>query len=296
MSELTHPAPLRPGDAVRVVAPSGPFPPALVWRGLGWLRDRYRVRFNRGIFARDGYFAGDDARREEELRAALTEPDTRAIVCARGGYGASRYAHRLPWASLRRAPKWLVGFSDVTALHLEANRAGVASLHAGNVTALGRGDHQTREGLRRALEDPTGPRRWPVRVHVPGPCEGPLWGGNLALLHGCAVAGRLALPEGAVLLVEDVGERPYRLDRMVTTLLVGGHLDRVAGVALGEFTDCRPGDDGLGAEEVLVSLFSRLGVPVVGEVPVGHGRRNEPVVLGGGVRIADGLIHLGRVQ
>lgn len=265
---------------------------------MGWLRERYRVHFDRGIFAHHGYLAGDDDRRAAELSEALEEPGLAAIFCARGGYGASRYAHRMPWEALRRHPKWLVGFSDVTALHLEANRVGVASLHACNVTALGRSDAPTRDGLRAVLEEPDLPRVWAGTPCQDGDVSGPLWGGNLALVHACAAAGRLALPRGAVLLLEDVGERPYRLDRMVTTLVVGGHLDAIAGVVVGELTACAPGSDGVRPLEALVDVLAPLGVPILGDVPVGHGRRNEPVVLGGPVQLrvggGEGSLSLGR--
>src|SRR5690606_17243325 len=127
------PPALRPRGVVRVVAPSGPFEPALVWRGLGWLAERYRVRFDRGIFSRRGYLAGDDARRAEELARAIVEPEVEAVFCARGGFGASRYVHRIDFSALRSAPRWVVGFSDVTAIHVECASVGVASLHAANV-------------------------------------------------------------------------------------------------------------------------------------------------------------------
>src|SRR5579883_1220443 len=107
-------------------------------RGLAWLRARYRLRVRSDVFARDGYLAGDDARRARELAHAMRDPEVRAIVCARGGYGAMRVVRDLPWDEFAARPKWIVGFSDVTALHALAWRAGVASVHGPNVTGLGR--------------------------------------------------------------------------------------------------------------------------------------------------------------
>lgn len=203
------PPPLVPGSTVRVIAPSGPFDPALAWRGLGWLAERYRVRFERGIFSRRGYLAGDDRRRSGELAAALVEPGVAAVICARGGFGASRYVHEVDFAGLRSSPRWVVGFSDVTALHVEIARVGVASLHAANLTALGRGDARTRTALTAALEAPLARRRFEgLEVLAPGEARGILFGGNLALLHACAAAGRLRVPDGAILFLEDIGERP----------------------------------------------------------------------------------------
>lgn len=276
------PPPLRPGDTVAVIAPASPFEHALAWVGIGWLAQRYRVHFSRGLFLRDGFLAGSDARRRDELEDALERPGVRAIFAARGGYGANRFVHRIDWGPLARDPRWIVGFSDITALHVEAARAGVASLHGPHVTSLGRGDARARAALVRALEDPAGERRFAGLATLrPGVAEGPAFGGNLTLLHACAAAGRLCVPEGCVLLLEDVSERPYRIDRALTTLEVGGHLAPAAAIVLGDFTQCDPGPDGVTVAEVLRDRLLPLGVPVVAGLPVGHGARNEPVILGG---------------
>jgi len=275
------PPPVLSGDVIRVVAPSGPFDPRLVWRGLGWLSERYRVRYDRGIFSRHGYLAGNDARRRDELASALHEPGVAAIWCARGGVGANRYAHTIDFSTLRDEPRWLVGFSDITALHIEAAAVKVMSLHAAHVTALGRGDAVTREQVTAQLADPAAPVSIEgLPVLVPGLARGRLVGGNLALVHACAVAGRLRWPGGAILFIEDIGERPYRIDRMLTTLLAGGHLDALGGLVLGEFTACGPGLDGVSVEAVVRELFADRGIPVVAGLPSGHGRQNQPLVLG----------------
>ncbi len=275
------PRPLTPGCAVRVVAPSSPFDVRLMWRGLGWLAKRYDVRFDRSIFAADGYLAGSDDSRCGALQAALAEPDVMAVLCARGGYGASRYAHRIDWALLRQAPRWLVGFSDVTALHVEIARQGVASLHGCNVTALGRSDACTRSTLVATLEAPEQPRSFDgLTTLAAGEAAGTLFGGNLAILHACAVAGRLTLPDPCVLFIEEVGERPYRLDRMLTSLMVGGHLASVTAVVVGELVGCEPRTEGVSLDVMLAQRFAELDVPVARGLPAGHGRVNEPLVLG----------------
>ena len=281
------PAPLAPGSTVRIIAPASPFDLRLMWRGMGWLAERYRVRFSRRIFERCGYLAGSDDSRLAELRRALEEADVGAVFCARGGYGISRIAHRIDWNVLRRSPRWLVGFSDVTALHVEASASGVASLHASNVTGLGRGDALMRAAMVRALEHPDEARVFDdLEVVTAGDAHGQLQGGNLTLLHACAVAGRLRIADGCVLLIEDVGERPYRIDRMLTTLQVGGYLARPSAFVVGELDDCRAGADGVTTRDVIAERLGRLGVPVVTGAPVGHGLRNQPVVLGLTARVA----------
>ena len=292
------PPPLRPGDVIAVVAPSSPFEPVLAWVALGWLAKRYRVRFTRGIFARSGYLAGSDERRRDELAAALTAPDVRAILAARGGYGAPRFAHTLDWASFADRPRWIIGFSDITALHVEATRAGVASIHGPNLTTFGRADVQARRAFLEIVESPLAERVYRgLRVLREGEASGPLFGGNLTMLHASAAAGRLDVPEGAVLLLEDVTERPYRIDRALATLEAGGHLSRASAVVLGDFTQCDPGPDGITVDDVLTSNLGRLGVPVVAGVPVGHGTRNDPVVLGAPARVlasaGEGTLSLG---
>jgi muramoyltetrapeptide carboxypeptidase len=279
------PPALRPGDPIAVVAPSSPFDRTLAMRGLGWLRERYRVSFDPSMFARSGYLAGDDERRLRELASAFAG-EARAVVAARGGYGLARIVHRLDWDAMLASPRWIVGFSDVTTLHAEAWRRRLASVHGPMVTGLGRGDQHARAKWISVLEDPFAERIWSGLLALgEGTAEGPLVGGNLASLHACAAAGRLAIPEGAVVLIEDVNERPYRVDRMLTGLIVGGHLSRASGVLVGDFEGCPPGADRVTVDAVVRERLLELAVPVLLGFPVGHGKLNEPVVLGGRARI-----------
>jgi len=287
---VISPPALRPGDRVHVIAPSGPFDRALVLRGLGWLAERYEVKFGDSLFERDGYLAGSDSRRLSELNTALRDPDARAIIATRGGYGLTRIAHAADTEALRKHPKWVVGFSDVTALHVEVQRVRVASVHAHNVSGLGRGDFHTRARWLEALEHPGAPRHFggltPLR---PGTAEGLVTGGNLTVLFACAAAGRLRLPPGSLLLLEDVGEAPYRVDRMLTALFVAGTLDGVAGVIVGSFSDAPPGRYGVPVEHVLRERLETLAVPVVSGFPSGHGKANESVHFGQRARIDGSL-------
>jgi muramoyltetrapeptide carboxypeptidase len=263
---------------------------------MGWLSEHYRVSFDRDLFEHTGYLAGSDERRLAELDARLRDPALGAVLVARGGYGLGRIAHRADWAALRVHPKWLVGFSDATVLHVEALAAGVASLHAHNTAGLGRGDARRRERLRDALERPERQRRLSgLETWVPGRAEGPLVGGNLTVLLSCLAAGRLRFPPGAVLAIEDVTEQAYRVDRMLTAFEVSGALDRVAAVVVGDFTDCPP-SQGVSVREVLEERLRRLGVPVAARLPFGHELDNEPFVLGLPARLdaSAGTLETGR--
>lgn len=286
---LRWPPALVPGDRVAVVAPSSPFPRGELWRGLAWLRQRYRLRMSAGALEHDGYLAGTDSRRAAELARAVEDPEVKAIVAARGGYGAMRIVDRLPWDALVARPKWLVGFSDVTVLHAMSWRVGVGSVHGPNVTGLGRTvTPAIRAAWSRAVERPSATHAWAgLRVLRAGRAAGPVIGGNLSLLHALAAAGRLAVPPGAVLALEDVTESPYRVDRMLTSLRLGGHLAAVAAIVLGGFDRCAPGADGRTVEEVLADRVTDLGVPVLAGAPFGHGAHNEAFVLGSPVRVED---------
>lgn len=263
---------------MRVIAPSSPFDVEAFERGVDLLGAHYEVRFDRGIFAREGYLAGSDARRLEELSRALDEEDTKAILCARGGYGAMRLLPHLDPARVRRAEKLLVGFSDVTALHALFLRAGLRTLHGPMVARLGRDGEPALTPLFDAMEGAPPPE---LRGRGDAPrVEGPLLGGNLALVASLVGTGQLPSFEGAILLLEDVGERPYRLDRMLVQLELTGVFDRVVGLALGGFDDCHPGPDGVTAEDVLEDLVARTGLPCVADLPFGHGDVNLPIPLG----------------
>lgn len=280
--EFRAPASLGPGSIVAVVAPASPFDREELFRGLAWLRTRYRLTLSSSILTRSGYLAGDDARRAAELARAMRDPAVEAIVCARGGYGTMRILDALPWESFTARPKWFTGFSDVTALHLEALGRGICSLHATNVTGLGRTvSALERLSLIDALEGRLSPSWERLEVLHPGPpARGPVVGGNLALVVAMAAGGRFVVPEGAIVLLEDVAERPYRVDRMLTSLRLGKHFARASAVVFGGFTQCEPAGDRVTVLDVLRERTADLAIPVVAGAPFGHGSPNRAFVLG----------------
>jgi muramoyltetrapeptide carboxypeptidase len=285
---LAMPEPLAPGDVAIVVAPSSPQKRDELWRGLAWLRTRYRLQMSPGALEGEGYLAGSDERRRTELARAMLDDEAKAILAIRGGYGALRIAADLPWAEFARRPKWIVGFSDVTVLHAMASNAGVASVHGPNVGRIGGATPWVRARWLSAVERPAEVRSWRgLRTVRAGNTAGVISGGNLALLHAMAAAGRLALPPRSILLLEDVGEAVYRVDRMLTSLILGGHLRDVAGIVLGSF-DRGGADGGEEAVEALVrERTASLDIPVRGGAPFGHGPENDAFVLGRAASIAE---------
>lgn len=278
MGPYRRSAPLTAGSTVAIVAPSSGFDREELFRGLAWLGTRYRLRIRSAVLARDGYLAGTDAARTAVLAEAMTDPTIDAIVCARGGYGATRILDALPWDAFAAAPKRLVGFSDITALHLVAQARGLETIHGPNVTGLGRSiGAAERLALLATLEDlPLA--TWSVARLVPGDAEGPILGGNLALVEALAAAGQLPPLDGAIVALEDVTERPYRIDRMLTSLRP--HLKRASAIVFGQFTQCSPGPDGTTVEHVLHDRTADLGIPVAIGAPFGHGSPNHAFPLG----------------
>lgn len=268
-----------------MIAPSSPFPRADFDRGVALLSTHYRVSFEDELFTADGYLAGSDARRLAELERALTDPSVDAIVCARGGYGATRLLDAIAPEVVRRARKLLVGFSDVTALHALFARAGLCSIHGPMVTGLGRAGEAAFLRWAARVEGAPFPALEGLTRIAPGVAEGVLVGGNLAVL--AALVGTPYAPpiDGAVLLLEDVGEAPYRVDRMLTSLRHAGWLERVHGIVLGSFHGCDPRADGRTVEEVLTERLGDRGVPVVGGVSAGHQPSDEALPLGVRVRV-----------
>jgi muramoyltetrapeptide carboxypeptidase len=282
---MLRPPALRHGDAVSVIAPSGPFDRPAFDRGLARLAARYRPVFDEGLFAKERYLAGSDERRLAELAHALDDEDTHAVFCARGGYGAVRLLSRL---TLPATHKPFIGFSDATALHCALQCAGRASIHGPVITHLGVVDEATVVDLFEQLENPGARASLSGQPVAPGVVEGAVVGGNLSVLTRLIGTPWLPPLPGAILFLEDVGERPYRLDRMWQHLALSGALERVAGIALGTFEGCTDGQEGFSAEEVLSDLARGLGKPCVMGLPVGHGQENRAFPLGARARLDGG--------
>jgi muramoyltetrapeptide carboxypeptidase len=279
---------LQPGERVAVIAPASGFDRASFEAGVALINARYRATYGGGIFERQRYLAGSDARRLEELSVAFASDDMRAVFCARGGYGATRLLADLT-APPPEATKLLVGFSDITALHLWLQRSGRRSIHGPVLTQLPRLSHATCARLFALLESPQpAPPLAATDSYVEGVAEGPLLGGNLSVLTRMLGTPHMPSLEGAILLLEDTGERPFRLDRMWTHLKLAGVFEQVRGIALGIFTDCEEAGATYTSGDLLRELAVATGLPCAAGFPIGHGEVNEPVVLGARARLDAG--------
>jgi len=272
---------LREGDTVAVVAPAGPVRAERLRPGLELLAERFDVRCDDGVYSATGFLAGDDDRRAAELNAAFRDKDVRAIVLARGGYGITRILDRLDAAALRSDPKPIVGFSDATALLSWAHRhAGVRGIHGPVVEQLGRLPASDVQWFVHMITTTAPAGIIPADLQAIGaspgkPLEGVLLGGNLCLLSH--LAGTSSMTHGGqVLLIEDIGERPYAIDRYLTHLRNAGVLEGVQAVVCGDFTNCAEttntqDPDVWAVIDERLRAFDLVGVR---GLPVGHGERN----------------------
>ena len=275
------------GATIALCAPALPVNPARLARGLDRLRQRFDVRLDAGMFAASGFLAGSDERRADELNRWLRDPDVRAIVMARGGYGLTRILDRLDADALRRDPKLIVGFSDGTGLLAWAERAGVRGIHGPVGQQLGELPDADQAWLFElmARRDPAGPLDWslaPIGAPGHGVVEGRLAGGNLTMLaHLIGTPWQVELA-GAIVLIEEVGERPYAVDRDLTQLGNAGAWTGVAAALVGDLTRCGAtpdSEDGLALAAVDERL-ARWGVSALQGAPVGHGERNVALPFG----------------
>ncbi len=293
------PRPVTRGSRLAVVAPAGPFQEETFRDGIAWLSQRYEVIYRADIFSKYGYLAGVDDRRLVELSDALIDPDIDAVVCARGGFGATRILPGLDLNLVQKANKMIIGFSDITALHARWFTAGVRSVHAPMVAALANASSSIREKWITAVEHPETRLRWdltPLNDVDPTPVTGRLTGGNLAVV--AALMGTPYAPHlrGSILFLEDVGERPYRVDRMLTSLSQAGAFDQIAGLVVGAFTEGDPGNDGVTLVDVLERHFANAPYPVLTGFPAGHIPENEPIPFGTKASIQGGELCAGATE
>ncbi|MEU4192641.1 LD-carboxypeptidase [Kribbella sp. NPDC026611] len=287
MTDVVLPQRLRSRDQVAVVAPSGRVDAARLQFGVelltSWGLDVQVMPAVLAGYERLPYLAADDKARAADLRNAWLDPSIAAVFCARGGYGVQRMLEYLDFDELAAVPKWFVGFSDITALHEPLNARGLVTLHAPVAAAVEQLSVDVgRERLRALLFEPSSVTDLlaPVgaRTVVGGVADGLLRGGNVALL-ATSVGTPFYAPPAGVVVLEDVDEAGYRIDRMLTQLLRAGWFDQVTGVVVGDFSGTQDPVD------VVLERLEPLGVPMVVGAAVGHEALNLAVPLGLPVRL-----------
>jgi muramoyltetrapeptide carboxypeptidase len=276
------------GQTLGIVAPAGPVNAERLRRGLSCLGDTFTLKVAESVLAErtpdlPSYLSATDDVRAAELNAMLRDRDVRGIMLARGGYGIQRILPKLDADALRADPKPIIGFSDATALLAWAWAAGVRGIHGPLGTTLSSMPQSDIDNLVTMLTEARAPgiRPWSLTPHGKGRYRGPLIAGNLTLFS-LTTATPWPLPlRGAIALIEEVGEKPYEIDRYLTHLALTGELAKPAAVVLGDFTRCADDHDPPGA--AIATVLERLhaaGTPGAVGAPVGHGDRNEPLPFG----------------
>lgn len=279
---IIRPAPLRAGDTVGICAParsvSGDDIRQAVQVVASW---GLQVRLGKNLLAGHTMLAGSDEQRTADLQALVDDPDVGAILFARGGYGCARLLQKVDFSGLRKAPRWLVGYSDVTAFHLALYRLGVESLHAAMPFKFT--DAESVNSLHAALfGEELSLTVAPHRLNVKGAAAGRLTGGNLSIIYSLQATPFELLPSDAVLFLEDVDEYLYHLDRMMLNLALSGKLAKINALLVGGMTEMKDSAGGYGksAYEIISEHARPLNIPVAFGFPAGHQDPNLALYMG----------------
>jgi len=281
---------LKPSDQIRILSPSGTVNPDFI-DGATTVLASWGLTVTEGEYARAefGRFAGTKEQRTADLQQALNDPSVKAILCSRGGYGLAQIIDRLDFTAFATSPKWLIGFSDISILHAAISNLRIASIHGimgMHLSKLPVNSHQVKN-LKNILFG-----KLPV-YNIPGEpanragkVQGKLIGGNLSVLIGLRGSNYDLDYENAILFIEDVGEKPYQIDRMIQNLRLGGILGQISGLIIGQFSECE--EDPLmmqSMQEIILSAVSEYDYPVCFNFPAGHVDYNLPFILGANVTL-----------
>lgn len=282
MEEITEdirPPYLKKGDTIAIFASSNSVTKDQLKNGIDKLKSwGLAVKEADNLYKADGRYAGTQSERIEGLQKLLDNPNVKAIIAARGGYGATQVGSYLDWTKFEQNPKWLIGFSDITYFHAILNNKGVESIHGAMAYNLTNGNSV--ESLRKALFGELTSYMVNTNVNcIEGKAEGRLVGGNLSLIYSLGGTLYDLNVRDAILLIEDTGENNYEIDRMMNNLKQSAKLDCVKGVIVGEFTSMNQGND-KSIAEIMKEQLEPLGIPVLYGMNIGHDSENLAVYLG----------------
>ncbi|RLB85593.1 MAG: LD-carboxypeptidase [Deltaproteobacteria bacterium] len=272
---------LMQGDTVGIVAPAGLFNPKKFMRGKAVLEAMgFRTFYDKGIFQKHGFFAGTDVQRADQVNRLFADPAIRAVVCARGGYGSVRILRFLDFETIKKNPKIFVGFSDISVLLSVLNtRCGLVTFHGPVVTTLASAVEETIAAMMTALKSNKALELIPKKgiIIKSGVSSGIVTGGNLTTL--CHLVGTPYVPRfnGKILIIEDVGEVPYRIDRMLTQMKLAGCFEGIKGLVLGSFEECGQLHEIL---PIVQEIFRDFNIPILAGFEIGHSKINITIPIG----------------
>lgn len=282
---------LQKGSVVRLVSPAGVIDSELVEGAKQCLNNwGLAVQVGKNANLRYGRFAGSGDERLSDLQEALDDPQCNAIFCTRGGYGTIQILEKLNWDAFMKHPKWVIGYSDITMLHVALQKSGIASIHGGMAKALFESLNVEQEHVNFLKKVLFG--TFPTYTCEANPLNrlgnatGPLMGGNLSILYSLRGTPFDYIADESILFIEDIGEKPYVVDRMMHNLKLGGILSRISGLIVGNFSDFE--EDplfGKTVREIIAHATSDYNYPVCFDFPVGHDGRNLPMICGAEVQL-----------
>ena len=277
-----YPPALKAGDTIAILAPAGPIKNAPVDSAAAVLDSLgYHAIIMPHTFGKNGHFSGTTDERFADLKAAFEDPSVRAILCARGGYGVVHNLDRLAQLPLQKDPKWVIGFSDISALHALMASKNIASIHASMAKQVALGpDNEDNAVLFNILKGEMPSYTFaPDSLNHIGQARGKLLGGNLAVIADLIATPFDLIEPNTILFIEDVSEPIYKIERILYQLRLMGVFDKINGLIIGQFTDYRPDDNHQTMEQMIADALAPYpNLPVAFNIPVGHVDHNVPLV------------------
>jgi muramoyltetrapeptide carboxypeptidase len=280
---------LKAGDTVAIVAPSGILNnrEREIEQAQNLLKSwGLHVAMGKHVFNRAGHFAGTDAERFEDFQEALDDRKIKAIWCARGGYGTVRILDEIDYSKYKINPKWIIGYSDITAIHNQLNNLGSESIHAVMCTSLPEDLTEIRETLDSFKAAIFGsPLSYTIsgsKYNRVGSAQGPLVGGNLTLLHTMLGSETSIDTSGKILFIEEIGEYAYHIDRMLQSLKRAGYFDRCKGLIVGDISKVRRNTTPWGkpVKQLILDALADYDFPILFNFPAGHEKDNRAMIMG----------------
>ena len=293
-SMLTQPPFLKAGDTVAIVAPSGILKNRQreIKQAVSLLESwNLNVVVGKHVFNQADHFAGTDEQRCEDFQSALDNPSVKAIWSARGGYGTVRILDKLDYTRFKDHPKWIIGYSDITALHNQVHNLGYQSLHAIMCVSLTEDISEIKESLdtfkATLFGDMPSYRLKGSKYNRPGIANGQLVGGNLTMLHTMLGSETSIDTSGKILFIEEIGEYKYHIDRMLQSLKRAGYFKNCKGVLVGDMSKMRKNTTpwGTSVEQLILDALAEYNFPIAFNMPAGHEPDNRAMILGSNVEL-----------
>lgn len=295
---LKQPPYLKTGDTITIVAPSGILKNRTreIEQAQALLKSwGLHAVVGTHVFNQEHHFAGTDDERCEDFQKALDDPKISAVWCARGGYGAVRILDKLNWTRFKQKPKWIIGYSDITAIHSQIHNEGVESLHAMMCVDLARDLAEIKTTVSTLKDALFGnPSNYTLKgssLNKIGNASGQLVGGNLTMLHTMLGSETKINTSGKILFIEEIGEYKYHIDRMLQSLKRAGYFDECKGVIVGDMTKIKKNTTvwGTSVEQLVLNALSEFDFPIAFNMPAGHEKENRALILGKNVNLTVNL-------